>query len=164
MALDFQSIIAGANNKLDSTVKGGKNAMDTVFQWAQSLFNQAGEQVNAAFNGSVVGLKVSGIKEMRTAIDTYCDGVEKTLKDIAKDVQANIVLKGASSKALDTFMQAAAVQCQNLVSQLRRFMAKLDEVEKAYKKTDSTLKSELSKESTEAKNSVKAYTYGSDNK
>ena len=40
----------------------------------------------------------------------------------------------------------------------------LDEVEKAYKKTDSTLKSELSKESTEAKNSVKAYTYGSDNK
>ena len=160
MGLDFQSVIAGAKNALDSTIRGGKQTLEGVSNWAQSLVRQAGQNFQAAFNGNVVGLKVSGIPAMRTAIDDYCAGVETMLDDVASKVKADIVLKGQTSTALDTFMQAAATQCQNLVSQLRRFEDKLDEVQAAYNKTDTSLSSEIKTASTEASSQYEHYTYG----
>ena len=160
MALDFQSVIAGAKNAVDSTVRGGRSTFEGLGDWAQSLIRQAGQNFQAAFNGSVIGLKVSGIPAMSTAIDDYCNKVETMLEDVASKVKSDMTLKGESSKSMDAFMTAAATSCKNLVSQLRRFEDKLDEVEKAWKSSDQSLSSERSNASNEASSQYEHYTYG----
>lgn len=89
---------------------------------------------------SIVGLQVGEIPNMRSAINTYVDGIETFLSNISPDIEANAAFRSDDVQtAVKKYLETVKTYCINLTSQLRAFSDKLADVKATYEANMATL-------------------------
>lgn len=130
------------------------------FQAARSrVQGYLGTAFEVAKNGETfVGLQYSSIEKIRTAIRTYVTNVQNEVAKLNTEASNDNAVKGEVADATKAYVKAVSDVAQAYVSALLAYSDRMYEYGEEYKKSDTTLASNVNEEATALANSAETYT------
>jgi len=138
-------------------VSGGKNLIEDVSTWCNSLIGDVSAAITSEFGGDVVGINVNKIPDMIQAIEDYINKINNHLDEIKTNTSTENAMKGEYATAVKAYVGAACDVCYKITSQLRYFEDKLMMVQEAYTQKDQNLSSTISDTASEMNSSWSEY-------
>ena len=96
------------------------------------------------FGDDVIGLNVSKIPEMKSAIMDMCNAIDAKLNELETDIDSNSAYRGEGiDAALKNYLGRVAEYCSNLTSTLRAFNDKLTDVKNQWDAATGSMESQI---------------------
>ena len=155
--------------KTDVTIWGSTlvsnvgNFTNTLTQKFKNFVTEAGATVAGIFPDDVIGMNVSEIETMKTAVQTYVNGIETALDGIKTETGTELAAAFANSEmrtAVDGFLDAVMAACKAYTSQLLKFYDLLDSVSKQYTAQQTSMNTTLNEEAQSTSESITRYSVG----
>ena len=136
---------------------------NTLTQKFKQFVSDAEATVSGIFTDDVIGMNVSEIENMKSAVQTYVNGIETALGGIKDETSTELSSAFASSEmrtAVDGFLDAVMTACKAYTSQLLKFYDLLDSVSKQYTAQTNAMKQTLDTEAQKTAESIERYSVG----
>ena len=151
----FTNLVGGsrASDYVRGAVDWLKGARSGVQGWAGSMYQTAS-------NGSTfIGLNYSEVPNIRQAIRTYVDNIQKVADGLNTEANAEIAVHGEITNATKSYMMAIKEVVDSYVSTLLAYSDKMQEYYETYKASDTQLSSDVSSEAKSLQSSAASSTY-----
>lgn len=119
---------------------GGSNLLNNVSDWCNKLISDIGGNLQAMFEGNVIGINANKIPDMIDAIEAYIKRIDSHLNEIRTNTSTENAMKGEYALAVKEYVNAACDVCYKITSHLRFFEDKLVAVQKSFAARDESMK------------------------
>ena len=109
-------------------------------------------------NGDVVGINTDEIDNMNKAIEDYVVALQKHLDEVRKEADNSNAFKGEYADAVKDFVDAVCESCGAVISYLRQFEDKLNEVKEKYITKDEEVASDIKSQAGDLRSQYQEYT------
>lgn len=136
-------------------------AISSITDKAQSVFESIVGTVSAAFDGlvtgDVVGIDATQVPQMKQAISSYVEELKGHLDQMKTNAKTDDAFKGEYATAITEFVAAVNECCYAVISQLLAFNDVLDEVQAKYAEKDANMAKDITGQADELRSSYQAY-------
>lgn len=161
----------GIIQKFQNAFQGSKaidvvnRAGDFLGNLKSSIQGWAGAVKTSVSNGSAfVGLNYDQVPNIRESIRVYVKNIQDAASGLNDAAQASNAVKGEVVEATQQYLKALKEVLDAYITGLLVYSDKMEEYYQAYKKSDTTLSSDVSQEATALSNSAADLTYKENSK
>lgn len=146
-----QKLAWDVNSNIKNMVQGFKDKCSAVVGRVKA--SAAG-----ILNGDVVGINTDEVENMNKAIEEYVVALQKHLDEVKTEADNSNAFKGEYAEAVKDFVDAICESCGAVISYLREFENKLEDVREKYIAKDEEVASDIKSQAGDLRSQYQEYT------
>lgn len=146
-------------NQFISNIQNGAGSIASNFQnMIKGITGQASASIGSLIDGSVVGINVGKIPEMKDAIDATVKEIQAHLTEVNVNCDPSKAFADPEMQSsVKAYIGGVMEACNAYTSQLLKFADKLTEIQTYYEQNEAKKASTLQQAGTEVSSSVETY-------
>ena len=130
------SLRSSVNNAVSGVGSNIDAALNSASTFLDNLAGRTTTAVGHMFDGGFVGMCESGMGDIKTAINKYCDGIEEIIKGFDETGDITVAFQGKSQAAAQDFIRAIKDFLAAYATQMKEDIREAEDAYKAFEAAD----------------------------